>query len=144
MQTTSISDPGHVSLLQRLRRMGLVLIGNQKTADAILRDAFNMAAEAFGPPDGASESDIFRLGFDAFDNAVHRRGKLVLLGRPMEKDGNLASGVHNLTYVERLSISLLLVEEMTPREAAVMSGRPPQVLEKALVDAINKLDAEGF
>lgn len=124
--------------------MGLVITGNQEIADAILRDAFQRAAAAFPPDAAAAEEDIFKLGFDAFDDAVHRKGVVVLMGHRPKNDGTLWGGVHNLTYFERVAIALLLVEEMSSREAAILSGRPPQTLELALEQAVARLDAGEF
>ena len=144
LQAKSPSDPGPLSLLQRMRRMGLIITGNQNVADAILRDAFHKASAAFASAVDANEDDIFKLGFDAFYDAVHRKGVVVLIGRASKEDGSLWSAVHNLTYFERLSIALLLVEEMSPREAAILSGRPPQTLELALEYAVAKLGEKGI
>ncbi len=144
MQANRPSETNPISLLQRLRRMGLIITGNQNVADAILRDAFHRANAAFTSSIDANEDDIFKLGFDAFDDAVHRKGVVVLMGRRPKEDGSLWSAVHNLTYFERLSIALLLVEEMSPREAAILSGRPPQTLDLALEHALAKLGETGI
>ena len=120
--------------------MGLVLTGDQQLADGILRDAFTKARQAFKSGSGASEKDIFKLGFDAFDDAVHRKGVVVILDRAGKRDGSLSESVNNLSYVERVAIALLLIENMSPKRGAILSGRPASVLEESLTVAMSKLE----
>ncbi|WP_143435638.1 hypothetical protein [Henriciella aquimarina] len=130
------------SLLRRIRRMGLILTGDQKLADGILEDAFTQARKAFDATSDISGKDIFKLGFDAFDDAVHRKGVVVLLNRGAKPGGTLSERVNSLSYVERVAIALLLVENMTPKAGAILSGRPPSVLEHALGEAMTKLEID--
>ena len=120
--------------------MGLVLTGDQTLADGILQDAFVRALQAIRSSGDITERDVFKLGFDAFDDAVHRKGVVVILDRAAKRDGSLSDRVNRLSYVERVAIALLLVENMSPKAGAILSGRPPQVLENALSDAILKLE----
>ncbi|MEM5517064.1 hypothetical protein WNY37_08880 [Henriciella sp. AS95] len=92
------------------------------------------APEAF-----IAATDIFKLGFDAFDDAVHRKGVVVLLNRAGARDGSLGERVNQLSYVERVAIALLLIENMSPKVAAILSGRPASVLEESLSSAIEIL-----
>lgn len=121
--------------------MGLILTGDQKLADGILQNAFERARSAVsGREKQLSELDVFKLGFDAFDDAVHRKGVVVLLPRTVARDGSLSDKVNQLSYVERVSISLLLIEKMRPKDAAALSGRPQSLLHDSLSRALIKLD----
>ena len=140
MSLTPIHPIDSEPLLRRLRRMGLVLTGDQTLADGILRDAFLRARGAFDSPQDVSHQDVFKLGFDAYDDAVHKKGVVVILGRAGRKSGTLEERVNALSYVERVAIALLLVEEMSPRAGAILSGRPAVVLEDALAGALMKLE----
>lgn len=127
-------------LLRRLRRMGRILTGDQKVADSVLEDAFVRARSAIRAPEAfIAATDIFKLGFDAFDDAVHRKGVVVLLNRAGARDGSLGERVNQLSYVERVAIALLLIENMSPKVAAILSGRPASVLEESLSSAIEIL-----
>ncbi|GGB62255.1 hypothetical protein [Henriciella pelagia] len=141
MQLTIPPYSDHEPLLRRLRRMGRILTGDQKVADSVLENAFVRARSAIRPGNSLiTASDIFKLGFDAFDDAVHRKGVVVILNRAGTRDGSLGERVNQLSYVERVAIALLLVENMTPRGAAILSGRPASLLENSLVTAIDLLD----
>lgn len=140
MQIAHSTQAGSEPLLRRLRRMGLILTGDQKLADGILQEAFTRARQAFSGSSGVTEKDIFKLGFDAFDDAVHRKGVVVILSRAARRDNSLGERVNGLSYVERVSIALLLVENMTPRAGAILSGRPASMLEDSLGTAMIKLD----
>jgi hypothetical protein len=51
--------------------MGRILTGDQKVADSVLENAFVRARSAIRPGNSLiTASDIFKLGFDAFDDAV--------------------------------------------------------------------------
>lgn len=140
MSLTPIHTTDSEPLLRRVRRMGLVLTGDQQLADGILRDAFLRARTAFQSSHDLNDQDVFKLGFDAYDDAVHKKGVVVILGRSGKNDGTLGGRVNQLSYVERVAIALLLVEDMSPKAGAVLSGRPPQVLEEALSTALKKLE----
>ncbi len=140
LMSLTTSSTENEPLLRRLRRMGLVLTGDQQLADGILRDAFMRAQNAVSASQELSEKDIFKLGFDAFDDAVHRKGVVVILNRAGSRDGSLGDRVNRLSYVERVAIALLVVENMTPKEGAVLSGLPGPLLENALTDAMTKLE----
>ena len=143
MPMTLAAESRGEPLLRRLRRMGLVLTGDQTLADGILQDAFVRARNAIRSTRDITERDVFKLGFDAFDDAVHRKGVVVILNRAARRDGSLSDRVNRLNYVERVAIALLVVENMSPRAGAILSGRPPQLLENALADAINKLEDDA-
>lgn len=121
--------------------MGLVLIGDQKLADSILKGAFIRAGAARGSAsERLSSSDLIRLGFDAFDDAVHRKGVVVVLAPILARDGSLKDQVNQLTYNERVSISLLMIEDMMIRDASILSGLPNRILQDGLASALSKLD----
>ncbi|WP_084418410.1 hypothetical protein [Henriciella litoralis] len=128
------------SLLRRLRRLGLILTGDQTLADGILEAAFLRARPAVQAQRNISPQDIFKLAFDAFDDAIHRKGVVVILTTSRDEDGSLNGRVRSLTYVERVAVALILVEDMSPHDAMVLSGRPSQILENSLNSAIKKLD----
>ena len=129
-------------LLRRLRRIGLILTGDQTLADGILGDAFVRARSAIRRADDIDEMDVFKLGFDAFEDALHRKGVVVILRPAGRGDGSLGDRVSRLPYVERVAVSLLVVEKLSPRASAILSGRPAAVLEDALTNALPKLDDE--
>lgn len=132
--------PQSSSLLGRLRRMGLLLTGDQALADAILREAFLRARAAFARGDNVSEEDIFKLGFDAFDNAVKRRGIVVILNRKRSRGGGLGATISELEHDERIALSLLVMEDIELKDAAILSGRPAWMLERSLASAVSKLE----
>lgn len=139
-QATFAPSEENEPLLRRLRRMGLILTGDQKLADGILQDAFARARRTISGPRDISEQDILKLGFDAFEDAVHRKGVVVILDRAGKRDGSLGDHVNKLSYIERIAIALLLIENMSPKAGASISRRPPAVLEEALADAMGKLE----
>ena len=110
-------------------------------ADSVLQTAFDRARQSLaGSDDVITEDDVFRLGFDAFDDAVHQKGVVVILNRGKPSDGSLGDDVRRLTYVERIAIALLIVEEMSLKQAAILSGRPVGILDNCLKSALGKLD----
>ncbi|MGB3627739.1 MAG: hypothetical protein WA989_18075, partial [Henriciella sp.] len=141
MTNSSIESDPNEPLLRRLRRMGLILTRDHKLADSILREAFLSANRAGNSTDrDYSELDLFELGFDAFDDAVHRKGAVITPTRAASNDGSLGNWVNQLTYVERVATSLLLVERMTPKQAAILSGRPPNILRVGLTKALQNCE----
>ncbi|MEQ9317377.1 MAG: hypothetical protein RLN72_16115 [Henriciella sp.] len=121
--------------------MGLILIGDQKLADGILQSAFMRARAAnTNAEERLSHSDLIQLGFDAFDDAVHRKGVVVVLAPILARDGSLKDQVGQLTYNERVSISLLMIEDMLLKDAAILSGLPNRILQDGLESALSKLD----
>jgi hypothetical protein len=118
----------------------LILTGDQKLADGILKDAFLRARSAIRHADDIDKMDVFKLGFDAFEDALHRKGVVIVLNRSGQGDGSIGDRVSRLTYIERVAVSLLVVEKLSPRASATLSGRPASVLENALADALPKLD----
>ena len=141
MQAVTVSPSGRAPMLQQLRRIGRVLTGDQKLADGILHDAFMRAENAMDTGGSIDRMDVVKLGFKAFEDAVHRKGRVVILKRACAWcGGSLGDRVSRLSYVERVAVALLLVESMTPCAGAALSGRPAQVLEEALATAMPKLD----
>lgn len=141
MRIETFSSTAGEPLLRRLRRMGWILTGDQQVADSVVQTAFDRARQSLARSDDViTEADVFRLGFDAFDDAVHQKGVVVLLNREKPSDGSLGDDVRRLTYVERVAIALLIVEEMSPKQAAILSGRPAGILENCLKSALGKLD----
>ncbi len=142
MQAAFTPKSSREPILKRLRRMGLILTGDQKLADGILQDAFQRARNADPDAEDISEENVLKIGFHAFDDAVHRKGVVVILNRAGNRDGSLGDHVNKLSYVERLAIALLHIEKMTPMRAASLSGRPASVLQEALGDAMQKLEID--
>ena len=142
MRSMTPSSAEREPLLRRLRRIGLILTGDQMLADGILSDAFVRARGAIRHADDIDEMDVFKLGFDAFEDALHRKGAVIVLHRAGRGDGSLGDRVSRLTYVERVAVSLLVVEKLSLRASAILSGRPTSVLENARTDALPKLDGD--
>lgn len=135
------SAQGGEPLLTRLRRMGWILTGEQQVADSVLQTAFERSRTVLaGLGDQLTELDLFKLGFDAFDDAAHQKGVVVILKQPLRRGGTLGDDIKGLTYVERIAVALMLVEGMPARMAAILSGRPQRILEESLTAAVAKLE----
>ena len=135
------TSQGVVPLLTRLRRMGWILTGEQSVADSVLQSAFERSRTVLdGLGDRLTELDLFKLGFDAFEDAAHQKGVVVILSRPQHRGGTLGDDIRGLSYVERIAVALMLVEEMPAQKAAILSGRPQRILQESLITAVAKLE----
>ncbi|MEE2878432.1 MAG: hypothetical protein VX593_05450 [Pseudomonadota bacterium] len=142
MQSAIASSSAPQPLLKQLRRIGLVLTGDQKLADGILMGAMTRTASLPKGQRPVNDAGVTKIGFDAYDAACMGRGAIAILTRLITHDGSLSGRVSQLSYLERIAVSLLLIEDMTAIDGASLSGRPALMLEEALASALPKLDMD--
>lgn len=133
----SINDP---TLLGRLRRLGWMMIGDQKLADILLADVLEVEkVNEDQDLDFSAENLLLQAVFHRYDEASAGKTRVSLLKNATGHLPRMTQEVLHLTTIQRLAVALLAVEGMSADEAASLSGRPASVLQSALIEATNIL-----
>lgn len=129
-------------LLQRLRRLGWILLGNQELADNVLQDLLvSPPAESDADEDVAHR--LFRIAFEAFDDVAHGLTNIYTL-RPKGPGEGLLARLRQLNPDERTAIAMMVVEPFSMTETAAVTGRQASTLAFALQRALILLEQEEF
>ena len=101
-------SPDTQVLMQRLRRLGWILLGNQALADKVLHDLFETLP--FDPDELDDDGQIlFRMAFAAFDHVTHGRTNISMM-RPRNGGEGLEARLRQLNPDERTAIAMMVVE----------------------------------
>lgn len=130
----------------RVRRMGWFLTLDQILADRLIATAFRRDRARLMNGGVPTQYAVLRWAFRIFDDATSD-GKLLLLPPAPTPDrrrhGGLRERLSELSHEERVATSLMIVEEFSPDQAALLSGRSKDALEDALMNAIGHLSIRG-
>lgn len=132
-----------IAVLTRIRRMGWVLAGSWSLADQILLDELSRAGSAIteGPFKDPHEN-MFAWAFRVFDSACSETGVIRSVPKWQKTPDSAMLGhkLHTLPYELRLATLVLVIEELPPEKAALITGRTIRALLSAAVAATELLD----
>jgi DNA-directed RNA polymerase specialized sigma24 family protein len=127
-------------LLQRLRRLGWILLGNQELADKVLQDLLVAPPRDRDAGEDAAHR-LFRIAFEAFDEVAHGLTN-VYTWRPKRPGQDLLARLRQLNPDERTAIAMMVVEPFSMTETASVTGRQRSTLAFALQRALMLLEEE--
>ena len=128
------------ALMQRLRRLGWILLGNQELADKVLHDMFWTLPLPLEEDEEDMADRMFRVAFAAFDEVAHGRTNVSMFRSKRPVDG-LAARLRQLNPDERTAIAMMIVEPFSVAETVSVTGRGPSTLAISLQRALNALDS---